>query len=75
MTTWEINLVRFGVAGACCLSISAALHARDYCYATTGEGQRLVDALYGTNQPPANAPPTLHGAAAAAQAAQSSQTG
>ena len=40
MTTWEINLVRFGVAGACCLSISAALHARDYCYATTGEGQR-----------------------------------
>ena len=42
---------------------------------TTPEGQRLVDALYNTNQPPANAPPTLHGAAAAAQAAQSSQTG
>jgi len=36
---------------------------------TAAEHQRLIDNhYYGSNQPPANAPPTLHGAAAAAQA-------
>ena len=36
---------------------------------TAAEHQRLIDNhYYGSNQAPANAPPTLHGAAAAAQA-------
>ena len=42
MTTWEINLIRFGFSGLCMLALSLALHCR-YWLMTHGHAQESSD--------------------------------